>query len=247
MPYFAYMYEKTHGIVLHTIPYNDTLSVVHIYTQLYGRMSYTLPRGSGRTAKMARALYMPLSLLEIEIEVRPRREMQRISEAHTWMPLPHIQSDPVRASLAMFLSEFLSSILQNGEANPQLFSYIAQSVQLLDRIDAGYANFHLCFLVGLTSFLGITPNSDNYRPGKYFNMQEGIFVSQQPLSTPYLRPSEAHFLTKLLRMDYTNMHLFRFSRGERGAILNHMLAYYKLHIPGMKALSSPAILQALFD
>ena len=71
------MYEKTRGIVLHTIPYNDTLSVVHVYTERYGRVAYTLPRGAGRAAKMARAMYMPLSLLELEVEVRPGREMQR--------------------------------------------------------------------------------------------------------------------------------------------------------------------------
>ena len=69
------MYDKTRGIVLHTIPYNDTLSVVHIYTERYGRMSYTLPRGAGRAAKAARALYMPMSLLELEVETRPGRSM----------------------------------------------------------------------------------------------------------------------------------------------------------------------------
>ena len=54
------MYEKSRGIVLHTVPYNDTLSVVQIYTEEHGRMSYMLPRGAGRAAKMARALYTPL-------------------------------------------------------------------------------------------------------------------------------------------------------------------------------------------
>lgn len=241
------MYEKTRGIVLHTIPYNDTLSVVYIYTELYGRKSYTLPRGTGRTAKMARALYMPLSLLELETEVRSGRELQRIREAHTWIPLPRIQSDPVRTTQAIFLSEFLSNALHSDEAQPQLFAYIAQSIQLLDRTNSACANFHLCFLIGLTPFLGITPNCDNYRKGAYFNMQEGIFVPCRPLSTPYLPPSEACFMTKLLRMDYTNMNRFRFSRKERGEILNNMITYYRLHIPGMRQLSSPSILQTLFD
>ena len=241
------MYDKTRGIVLHTIPYNDTLSVVHIFTERYGRMSYTLPRGAGRAAKMARALYMPLSLLELEVETRAGRNLQRIREAHTWIPLPYVQSDPIRASLAMFLSEFLGSVLRNNEPQPQLFAYIAQSVGLLDRMGPGLANFHICFLVGLTSYIGITPNCEGYRPGTYFDMQEGVFVSQPPVINASLPPVEAAFMVKLLRMNYANLHLYRFLRSERNHILNRIISYYGIHLTGMGQLSSPAILQALFD
>lgn len=241
------MYEKTKGIVLHSIPYNDTLSVVYIYTERYGRMAYTLPRGVGRAAKMARALYMPLSLLEMEVEVRPGREMQRIREAHTWVALPRIQGDPVRASLAMFMSEFLSNVLRSSESQPDLFAYIARSVSLLDRMERGLGNFHLSFLIGLTSYMGITPNTDGFCRGAYFDMQEGVFVPYKPLLSASLNPVEATFMTKLLRMNYANMHLFRFSRGERAVILDRIIMYYGLHFSGMGRLSSPAVLQALFD
>lgn len=241
------MYDKTRGIVLHTIPYNDSLSVVHIYTERYGRMAYTLPRGAGRAAKMARALYMPLSLLELEVETRPGRSLQRIREAHTWIPLPYMQSDPIRASLAMFLSEFMGSVLRNNEPQPELFAYIARSIHLLDRINNGLGNFHLCFLIGLTSYMGITPNTDGYRRGTYFDMQEGIFVPEQPLFNPSLQPDEATFMIKLLRMNYANLHLYRFSRGERNIILDRIITYYSIHLSGMGQLSSPAVLHALFD
>lgn len=240
------MYNKTRGIVLRTIPYNDTLSVVHIYTERYGRMAFTLPRGAGRAAKMARALYMPMSLLELEVEIHSGRSMQRIREAHTWMPLPYVQSDPVRASLAMFLSEFLCSVLRNNEPQPELFAYIAQSVCLLDRINKGLGNFHLCFLVGLTSFMGITPNAEEYCQGAFFDMQEGVFVKSRSLINATLPPDEAAFMVKLLRMSYTNMHLFRLSRSERNIILNRIISYYSIHLASMAQLSSPAILHDLF-
>lgn len=241
------MYDKTRGIVLHTIPYNDTLSVVHIYTERYGRMSYTLPRGAGRAAKAARALYMPMSLLELEVETRPGRSMQRIREAHTWVSLPYMQSDPIRVSLAMFMSDFLRSVLRNNDPHPELFAYIAQSIRLLDCVNRGLGNFHICFLVGLTSYMGITPNTDGFCPGVYFDMQEGVFVPEQPIVNASLRPSEAAFMVKLLRINYANMHLYRFSREERRLVLNHILAYYGIHLSGMGQLSSPAILHELFD
>lgn len=241
------MYEKSHGIVLHTIPYNDTMSVVHIYTHRFGRVSCSLPRGTGRAARMARALYMPLSLLELELEVRHGSELQRIREAHTWHPLPHVQSNPIKATLAMFLSEFLGSVLRSGEPQPQLFTYVAQSITLLDRLERGLGNFHICFMVGLMPFIGITPNVEGYRRGAYFDMQEGVFVTTRPLVNASLPPAEAAFMLKLLRMNYANMHRFRFSRGERAVILDRIVSYYGVHLSGMGQLSSPAILRALFD
>lgn len=240
------MYEKTRGIVLHTIPYNDTLSVVHVYTERYGRVAYTLPRGAGRAAKMARAMYMPLSLLELEVEVRPGREMQRIREARTWLPLPYVQSDPVRAALAMFLAEFLTAALRSHEPQPDLFAYVARSVSLLDRVGCGLGNFHISFLVGFTSFMGIMPDADGYRDGAYFDMQEGIFVTSRPLINESLPPAEASVLPRLLRMDYANMHLFRFTRSERATILDRIISYYRMHL-SIGRLSSPAVLHALFD
>lgn len=245
--YFAIMYEKTRGIVLYTIPYKDNLSVVHIYTERYGRMSYTLLRGNGRAAKMSRALYSPLSLLEMEVEVRSTREMQRIREAHTWVSLPRLQGDPVRASLAMFLSEFLGSVLRGNEAQPQLFEYVARSILLLDRMEQGLGNFHLAFLVGLTTYMGITPNVESYRTGTFFDMQEGIFVPHRPLINPSLPPVEAAFVVRLLRMTYANMHAYKFSRGERALILDRIIAYYGVHLSGMGVLKSPAVLHAIFD
>ena len=38
------MLEKTLGIVLHIIPYNDKISVAHLYTEQYGRSSYLIPQ-----------------------------------------------------------------------------------------------------------------------------------------------------------------------------------------------------------
>lgn len=241
------MYEKSHGIVLHTIPYNDTMSVVHIYTHRFGRVSCSLPRGTGRAARMARALYMPLSLLELELEVRHGSELQRIREAHTWHPLPHVQSNPIKATLAMFLSEFLGSVLRSGEPQPQLFTYVAQSITLLDRLERGLGNFHICFMVGLMPFIGITPNVEGYRRGAYFDMQEGVFVTTRPLVNASLPPAEAAFMLKLLRMNYANMHRFGLSRNERAIILDRIISYYGVHLSGMGQLSSPAILRALFD
>ena len=64
------MLEKTLGIVLHIIPYNDKISVAHLYTEQYGRSSYLIPQGGGKKARMFRSLFMPFYLFKTSIPIR---------------------------------------------------------------------------------------------------------------------------------------------------------------------------------
>jgi DNA repair protein RecO (recombination protein O) len=50
-----------------------------------------------------------------------------------------------------------------------------------------------------------------------------------------------------MRMDYPTMHLFRLSRNERNRILDVLLTYYRLHLPGFPTLRSLSVLQELYQ
>ena len=58
------MLEKTLGIVLHTVAYNDKNHIAHLYTEKYGRMSYAIPQTQGRKADYTPRLREILSLHE---------------------------------------------------------------------------------------------------------------------------------------------------------------------------------------
>lgn len=241
------MLEKTLGIVLHIIPYNDKVAVAHLYTREYGRMAFLFPQGNGRKARMYRPLFMPFSILELDIDHRNTRELQKIVEARTMLPLQNIYTDPVKNAETLFLAEMLGQTLKMPEPNPQLFAFIAQAIQVLNLIDEGKANFHLCFLLQLCGFLGFSPNMESYHPGYCFDMLNGIFTSSRPLHAYVLDAREAEIFARLTRMDFNNLRYFRFNRGERNAVLDRILTYYRLHQPGIDELHSPEILKALFD
>ena len=241
------MLEKTLGIVLHIIPYNDKVAVAHLYTREYGRMAFLFPQGNGRKARMYRPLFMPFSILELDIDRRNTRELQKIVEARSMLPLQNIHTDPVKNAETLFLAEMLGQTLKMPEPNPQLFAFIAQAIQVLNLIDEGKANFHLCFLLQLCGFLGFSPNMESYHPGYYFDMLNGIFTPSRPLHAYTLEPREAEIFAQLTRMDFNNLRYFRFNRGERNAVLDRILTYYRLHQPGIDELHSPEILKALFD
>ena len=241
------MYERLNGVVLRTISYNDKNSIVKVYTDSHGLLSFLLPQNGGKAARMRRALFQPLSLVEIESDITAGREIYRIRESRCIVPLPSLHSHPVKNALSLFITELLSHVIVEEERNAPLFSYISNSVQLLDRLDDGIANFHICFLYHLGAFVGIQPDTATYRNGYWFDMDNGIFTPRQPLHTHVLAPREAAVMMLLSRMTFANLHLFRFNRDQRNEILDIALSYYRLHNSTIGDMKSPDILRQVFD
>ena len=143
------MYEKTRGIVLHVIKCNERNSIVHIYTDTHGRMSFLLPQGATRGARLRNAMFMPLSIVEFEARISPGRDIATMKDCRCPEPLASLRADPVKSMVAMFVSELLSRSVQESEGNEPLFRFITTSVRLLDSLQHGVANFHICFLFHL--------------------------------------------------------------------------------------------------
>ena len=62
------MLYKTNGMVLRAIPYNDKYAIIYMYTEAFGRVSYLVGRARGRKSALTKALFIPLSVLEMEVE-----------------------------------------------------------------------------------------------------------------------------------------------------------------------------------
>ena len=244
--YISGMYEKLKGIVLNTIRYSDKHNIVHVYTDARGLMSFAVPQGKTHAARMRNAMLMPLSLVDMEAAVRNGRELAMMRELHRHYPLATLYSDPVKNAIAMFISELLAHVIQEPEGNDPLFRYIEQSVQLLEQMPDGYANFHICFLFHLGAHLGIQPNVESYRHGYWFDMIDGVFTPSAVRGHMLLQPREAQVIYLLSRMTFRNMAVFKFNREERNRMLDLIISYYRLHNAAIGTLRSPDILKQLF-
>ena len=217
---------KTRGIVLHTIPYNDKYSIIYMYTEAFGRASYLVSRSRGKKSTVSKALFIPLSVLEMEVEHLNKRDLHRIKETRICFPLNDVCCDPVKNVLALFLSEVLFRVVKDTEPDPRLFDYLYESIHLLEYADKGIANFHMVFLLGLLHHLGIFPNMESHRVGYYFDMLNGVFTDH---------------------ISFENMSLYGFSRQERVRIIHRILEYYRLHLPDFPEIKSLSVMQSLFD
>lgn len=239
------MLHKTEGIVLGTSQYNDRYSLTHIFTREFGRVTYILPLSKSKKAKIKSSLFFPLSLLNLEVEHMPLREIQRLKDAERLIPLYEVCTDMVKVSLSFFLSEFLNKVLREADDNVLLFDFLKNSVEALEINEKSSANFHIACMIGLTRFLGIYPNWDINEENCFFDLLKGEFKLMQPAHSYYLNKEQSVYLKYLSRMNYSNMHLFKFSRSDRNLIIDYLLVFYRLHIYDFPKIKSLDVLREL--
>lgn len=237
------MLETTRGIVLHYNRYNDDSAIVDIFTLSRGSVSFLVRDRRQRKGGLHTTLLRPLNIVELTFDYRPSLSLQRLQElhiAHCYTSLPY---DPIKETVALFLSEFLHNVLRSEVKNDALYHYIIYSLQWFDATSDGMANFHIAFLVRLTHYLGFWPNIDRRHPQPFFDLKESVATSSEPQHNFFLKGEEVEKLPLLLRISLRNMHRFLLNRQQRNRILDVLTLYYRLHVPEFRDLRSLAVLR----
>lgn len=246
---FVVMLEKTEAIVLHTLKYGEAKLVVDMFTRLYGRMTFMVPLSQSPRSKMKKQYFQPLTLLNIETDVRQQAQMQKLHDISLLMVGQSLLSEPSKVAIALFISEFLYHALRDEQRNEPLFDYLCNSIDWLDKREHDYANFHLVFLIHMSRFLGFYPNLEEKNDGalpQMFDLREGTFRYDVPIHRDFLAPDETKHIHSLMRMDYATMHLFKLNRANRNRILDILVHYYRLHLPAIPEIRSLEVFRELY-
>ncbi len=238
------MEERTQGIVLRKVRYNDTGVIVDIFTASRGTVSFMAKTGKG--GRLKAPLLAPLAMVEVGFRWRQQRPLQQLDEVQTAFPYSSLGTDPLKTTLAMFLQEFLYHVLKNEVANEPLYRFVEQSMRWLDREDDGLANFHLTFMMRLTHYLGLWPCTEDWHEGCYFDLNDGVMTDTIPPHRFWLSANDTARIPLITRMNYRSMRLFRMNRAQRNFILDCLLAYYRLHVPEFPELKSVEVLREIF-
>jgi len=218
-----------------------------MYTMEFGRMSMVTSSSKRGHNKGKINMFQPLSIIEVELDLKPTISMQKIKGARIAYPYASIPFDPYKISIGLFLSEFLVYALRDEQRAPLLYEYIEHSMIWLDTAVRDFSNFHLVFAIRLSQFIGIHPNVEGYGNGCFFDLREGRFTSLIPSHPDFLKHNEALTTITFLRLNYNNMHLMKLNRIERNRCANVILKYYRLHIPNFPELKSFEVMQELFS
>lgn len=146
------MLVTTDAIVLSLQPHSDKAHLLHAYTRAGGRFNYMV-YGIGK--KNASGKYSPLSILQITADERAIRTAQL-----DYVPSTTI-TDPLKRTVALFISEVLFHTLRHPMIDEPMFDFLVQAIQNLDRTSEPQ-NFHLQFLVEFAAKLGFAiPEPNN--------------------------------------------------------------------------------------
>jgi DNA repair protein RecO (recombination protein O) len=240
------MLEKTKGIVLNQIKYTDSGIVAHIYTRDKGRQSFLIRGMRNRKAGKHNILFQPLFILDLEMIYKPSRAMQTLKEFSVSFAPTGIHSNIKKSSVALFLGEVLSSVLKEESAHNEMFDFIEDSIIYFNNTSEGYANFHIAFLAGLSSFLGFEPGPRADSDDAFFDMINGNFVPIPPVHGNYSNENISNILAKFFSSSYDSIDSIILTGKQRNEVLESLIKYYSLHLPGLKKLKSLEILKEVF-
>ena len=239
------MLLKTRGIVFRTVKYGETSVIADIFTEEKGL--HTFIAGSVRTAKarMPYSLFQPMMAVDMVSYFREDagalNRLKELRAAEVWSQIPF---DIRHGAVALFMAEICRKSIQEAEENRELFDFLLEDLRWLDTTPHPIANLHLHFLLQLSGFLGFQPQTDFPENTElFFDLKEGTFHPVPPLQPLYLEPEQTAQLIALLHTPLERCHEVILNRAERKSLLQKLLQFYQLHVPGFSEINTPEILE----
>lgn len=231
---------KTRGVVLHTMSYGETSLIAFMLTDTLGRQNYLV---QGARKGHRNALFQPMFVLDIEAATSPRLQMHRVREVVNAMPLNSTPFDIRKSTIALFMAEVLYRLVKETGPQSPLFDFVTHSIQTLDSLTDGVANFHLWFLVHLSFHLGFYPGNEPV-PNAFLDIREGLFTPYRPMHDFVLSRENTAILTSL--MSTPDLAQIKLTRTVRSQFLTEILRYFAYHLDTTHQIKSVEILKEVF-
>lgn len=239
------MIVSTKAIVLSKIKFKDNDLIVKCYTESKGVLSFMVKNAfSTKKGKHKPAYFQPLSMLDIEVDYKNNRDLHYFRNIRLLHSFRSLHTAILKSSVVIFLSELLSAILREEEANLALFSYIETTLLWFDTVDHS-STFHHKFLIELSKYIGFYPEITN-ESFSYFNLEEGKYQSTN--NGQYCISGEQLILFNcILGTNFDGLKDKPMNSIQKQELLNMILLYFKLHLQGFKSPKSLAILNQVFN
>lgn len=240
------MIDKTGAIILHQLKYTDSGIIVQVYTRKFGRLSVLIKGMRNKKAGRHNIHFQPLSILDLVIYFRASRGIQLLKEFSVSYSPAGIRNNVIKTSIAFFIAEVLTSVLKEESPHPELFDYINNSIIYFNESQERFLNFHISFLTGLSPFLGFEPGKKVDPDHTFFDLLEGTFVQIPPVHGYYAPADISEILAKFFVTSWDEMDNITLTGSKRNEVLETLVRYYSLHLPGLKKINSLEILKEVF-
>jgi DNA repair protein RecO (recombination protein O) len=237
------MLIKTKAIVLSSLKYQEKSLIVKCFTESDGLKSYFVPSAySNKKVNQKIAYFQPLTIIEIEANHKNKGTLEHFKEIRLAHSYYSINTDIVKSTIVIFLSEILHHAIKEEEKNQSLFSFLETALLWFDTHQET-TNFHLILMMEVTKYLGFYPDLTEL-DFPYFDIKEGLFTPFQSINS--LTEHETHLFKRLLQLKFDSDQKI-FAGIERQLLLKILLDFYTLHLDGFKKPKSLEVLKEVFS
>ncbi len=240
------MLITTRGIVFNQVKYGETSIIARIYTEQSGLESFLIRGARSRHARIRAAHLQHLSLVELEYNRRSNKEIQHLKNLKIAHPFRDIPFNVKKSAIAVFLNEVLYKAIREEEPNPALFTFLFNAIQFLDLKSGSIRLFHHLFLILLSRHLGFFPRDNYSESHAYFDLQEGEFTRIEAPGDLVGERKVSGMLHGLMQMNFDDLDGNPSDAASRQELLELLLRYYRLHIPGFVNIKSHHVLSEVF-
>ncbi len=193
------MKEKVEFIVLSHTKYGENSVVLHTLCKGYGRKGFLVKVGQ----KTRPAYFQPLNIIEAVATVNPRSDLWWAGALTARTPLNGIRNDIRKNTMSLFMGEVLFKTVKEGAGEEGLFDWCERSILTLDALETDFSNYHLWFLLELSSALGFSPTATDLAPFAGERLREVSLLLSTPFDEAMLLPlsgaSRSEIATAVLR------------------------------------------------
>jgi DNA repair protein RecO (recombination protein O) len=239
------MLSNTKGIVLQYLKYSESSIITRIFTEEFGLQSYIVKGVRSKRSKFRLALFQPLTLLDIVAYHKDSQSLHHLKEVSVAFPYQHIPQDVVKGAVLLFLNEILIKSLREEHPDKALFNWLFDALTWFDLTDKKITHFHLLLMIQLSRFLGFYPKKTRLTQQPYFDLQGGEFTEYEPHHPDYLSGILVQKLEDLLNCNFESIESLEITKKERMTLLDAMVVYYRLHVPGFGEVKSLEILKSI--
>lgn len=240
--------RKSQIIVLHLTKYSDSGVIVHAIDSSVGRCSFFI-RSVGKRQQSALSNFHSLSLLDVVVSENSKSELLFLKEYTSLYNLSSLRSDPVKSAIALFISEVLYRCLVERNMDEHLFSWLSDTIKVLNDMDGKISNFHLWFLVGLCSKMGFHPQDNFSDENRLFQITTERFIPVNKLSVlqqDTFSEELSLILHKFLTSSFGEAMQLQLSSAQRNLFSLKILEYLSYHLGITINVKSLGVLHDIF-
>lgn len=235
----------TKGIVFKYFKYSESSIIAKIYTEEFGLQSYIVKGVRSKRSQTKLALFQPLTLIELVAFHKENKSIHHLTEVRVAYAYQSIPMEMEKRSVLFFLNELLYRSVKEETANTELFDWLFKTLTWFDLTTGRVHNFHLVFMLQLSRFLGFYPKKTPGKSQSVFDLQEGQFTDNVPDQPQFIKGETVHKLEWLFASTFEGSQSLDINNSDRRKLLDILITYYRLHLPGFGEMKSLEVLKTI--